>query len=100
MKTGDKISIGYYSNLSLEKYSQCDVFKFHLNPTVKRKANSSSSDNSSTLFTANVFEKSQVFRKKPSKKAQNLIESSSLWNSDITEENILNTKRRTRANKV
>ena len=49
---------------------------------------------------ANIFEKSQVFRKKPSTKAQNLIESSSLWNSDITEENILNTKRRTRANKV
>ena len=34
------------------------------------------------------------------KKAQNLIESSSLWNLDITEENILNTKLRTSANKV
>ena len=67
---------------------------------MRRKANSSSSDNSSTFFTANVFEKSQVFRKKPSKKAQTLNESSILWNSDITEENILNTKRRTRANKV
>ena len=96
LSTGDVISIRYFSNGTLKQY---DAYKFHIKSVSKRKANDSSSGNNTSVSDLSLLEKSalaaKTCAKKPPRKAKK-FNRSTVWDSDITEENIIKTKRTTR----
>ena len=94
LKTDDLISLGYYTG---DTYKHIIAFRFVINQSAKRKANTSSSGNDTSVADPSLIETSILVEKsktkKPSRKEQRTNESV-IWESDLSQANIVKTKRR------
>ena len=94
LKTNDFISVGYYTG---DTYKHVIAFRFVLNSIAKRKANNSSSGNDTSVSDPSLIETSILVEKsktkKPSRKEQRTNESV-IWESDLSQANIVKTSRR------
>ena len=65
VKTGDVISIEYFSKGTLKQY---DAYKFHIKSVSKRKANDRSSGNNTSVSDLSLLEKSALATMAPASK--------------------------------